>query len=158
MLVQWAVCCDWPLRQNTLGLSLPGHYSANSGHFYATQSTQIICDYFSNKSTSIHHRVIMPSYLFCHISIFSSMVYLRPMRMDTKYELMLILLIELLTIYVQMKRGVLSAENIVLIICKWVELTNAIFWLKRRGNPGQLEEDAFKIKFWCTNMKMQHTI
>ena len=38
--------------------------------------------------------------------------------MDTKYELMLILLIELLTIYVQMKRGVLSAENIVLIICE----------------------------------------
>ena len=46
------------------------------------------------------------------------MVYLRPMRMDTKQELMLILLIELLTIYVQIKRGALSAENIVLIICE----------------------------------------
>lgn len=56
MLVQWALCCDWPLRQNTLGLSLPGHYSANSGHFYASQSTQIICDSFLKKSTSIHYR------------------------------------------------------------------------------------------------------
>ena len=45
------MCCDWPLRQNTLGHSLLacwGHYSANSGHFYATQSTQITLVQFSD--------------------------------------------------------------------------------------------------------------
>ena len=51
------------------------------------------------------------------------------MKRDTKHEHMLISSINLLTVYVQMKRGALnynwSAENIVIIISGWVELTNA---------------------------------
>ena len=53
MIGQWKVCCDWPLRQNTLGHSLLGHYWANSGHFYATQSTRITFIHFWDDNAEI---------------------------------------------------------------------------------------------------------